>query len=183
MLNNRRRARRRHALPVTHFLPDAICCTQTHVPMRSMPSAETRIARFSRTHRKVRLSSQACACSTCRCRRAARKGRDRESVRLRSRLSHSRSVSRASCPGAREPQARVRVKKRSTESLSQKRPISPGIHPHTVAALYEEHVCILRRQPGETVGVKRPFPHRLGDGSNLGPCPHIRGPFGVRSRG
>jgi hypothetical protein len=26
-------------------------------------------------------------------------------------------------------------------------------------------------------------PHRLGDGSNLGPCPRIRGPFGVRSQG
>ena len=31
-------------------------------------------------------------------------------------------------------------------------------------------VCIVRRQPRETVGVKRPLPHRLGDGSNLGPC-------------
>ena len=55
-------------------------------------------------------------------------------------------------------------------------------HSRRRVPLYRVIVCIVRRQPRETVGVKRPFPHRLGDGSNLGPCPHIRGPFGVRSR-
>ena len=71
----------------------------------------------------------------------------------------------------------------------------PGVSPqhhlcqrdHTAAVVAQRRrrythisVCIVRRQPRETVGVKRHFPHRLGDGSNLGPCPHIRGPFGVR---
>lgn len=112
MLNDRRCARRRHARP-------------TRVPSR------TRSAAHRRTHpcaacparmlaslvscaniSKALESSQMCACSTCRCRCAARKGQDAVSVRLRSRLSHLRAISRASCPGAREPQARVRVKKK-----------------------------------------------------------------------
>jgi hypothetical protein len=34
----------------TPFLPDAIRCTQPHAPMRNMPNAETRIARFLRRY-------------------------------------------------------------------------------------------------------------------------------------
>ena len=45
-----------------------------------------------------------------------------------------------------------------------------------MTALLATLVCIVRRQPRETVGVKRPLPHRLGDGSNLGSCPpHSKG--------
>ena len=89
---------------------------------------------LAQTHQMLRFLVPECACSTCRCRCAARKGQDRVSVRLRSRLSHLRSVSRASCPGAREPQARVRVKKRSTESLSQKRPRLSSCPPYSILA-------------------------------------------------
>ena len=99
--------------PHTRSIPDAIGCTKTHAPMRSMPDAEPRIARFLRKHTQMlQFLVPQCACSTCRCRCAARKGQDAVSVRLRSRLSHLRAISRASCPGAREPQARVRVKKK-----------------------------------------------------------------------
>ena len=44
--------------------------------------------------------------------------------------------------------------------------------------------CVCRAPPTLAVSVRASYPHlRLGDGSNLGPCPRIRGPFGVRSRG
>ena len=42
---------------------------------------------------------------------------------------------------------------------------------------------VCRAPPTLAVSVRASYPHRLGDGSNLGPCPRIRGPFGVRSRG
>ena len=45
------------------------------------------------------------------------------------------------------------------------------------------YVCVCRAPPTLAVSVRASYPHRLGDGSNLGPCPRIRGPFGVRSRG
>ena len=32
-------------------------------------------------------------------------------------------------------------------------------------------------EPTLAVSVRASYPHRLGDGSSLGPCPRIRGPF------
>ena len=46
------------------------------------------------------------------------------------------------------------------------------------------NVCMCVSCAPDPCGVSKSIlPHRLGDGSNLEPCPRIRGPFGVRSRG
>ena len=41
--------------------------------------------------------------------------------------------------------------------------------------------CVCRAPPTLAVSVRASYPHRLGDGSNLRPCPRIRGPFGPRT--
>ena len=63
-----------------------------------------------------------CACSTCRRRCATRRGQNRVSIRLRSRLSRLREVPRASCPTRATGYACELVKKRSSEPQTQKRP-------------------------------------------------------------
>ena len=66
-----------------------------------------------------------CACSTCRRRCATRRGQNRVSIRLRSRLSRLREVPRASCPTRATGYACELVKKRSSEPQTQKRPLIP----------------------------------------------------------